>query len=207
MKMMEITQRSIMAELEKTNTRLVKAQEKLEKKIADVEKLGCKWTHEEHRAWMDKVRQNHIDNGADPNEIIWLDKAESKINGAWFDWIRVQDDIDELKAKITNIENRLAKANEKVEAYHKEIEAIDDMKRKEELMKLEWEQEQAEWLKDGIKLERRYAGETPKGKRFVIYGNCGWTDRSRHCFTLRIDGNTIFTSGEFWRCYAVVKNS
>lgn len=206
MKMMEITQRSIMAELEKTNARLEKANDRLAKKTANVEKLGCKWTNEEHRAWMDKIRQNHIDNGADPNEIIWLDKAESKINGAWFDWIRAQGDVEELTGKITNIENRLAKANEKVDAYRKEIEAITDLQKKEELMKLEWEQEQAEWLKDGIKLERRYAGETPNGKRFHIYRNSGYTERSWHCFTLQIAGDTIFTSGEFWRCYATVKN-
>lgn len=207
MKMVEITQRSIMAELEKTNARLEKAQDRLTKKSEQVKKLNCEWSNDDHRAWMEQVRQNHIANGADPTCIIWLDKDEAKINGAWFDWIKAQDDVAELTDKITKIEIRLEKANEQVDAYHKEIETITDLQKKEELMKLEWEQEQAEWLKDGIKLERRYAGETPNGKRFAIYGNCGFTERSRHCFTLRIGGETIFTSGEFWRCYGTIKKN
>lgn len=207
MKMIEITQRGIMAELEKTNIRLEKAQDRLEKKTAQVKKLNCEWSDDDHRAWMEQVRQNHIANGADPCGIIWMDKDETKLNGAWFDWKKAIDDVAELTDKISRIEIRLEKANEKVDAYRKEVEAITDLQKKEELMKLEWEQEQAEWLKDGIKLERRYAGETPNGKRFQIYRNSGCTERSWHCFTLQIAGDTIFTSGEFWRCYAVVKNN
>ena len=53
----------------------------------------------------------------------------------------------------------------------------------------------------------RYNGFTPSGKRFTIYGNSGVTIRSRHCYTLYIDGKVIFTSGEFWRCYLNIKNS
>ena len=139
MKMIEITSRSIMAELEKLNTRLEKAQARLVK-------------------------------------------------------------------KSTAAEKRLAKADEKVAEYRAQVEAMEDLKSKEELQKLEFEQEQKEWAKDGITLEYRYTGKTPKGETFLIAGNNGYTERSLHCVTLYIGGETIFTSGEFWRAYAVIKN-
>ena len=69
----------------------------------------------------------------------------------------------------------------------------------------EFEKEQKQWAKDGITLEARYYGTTPNGKRFYIERNNGVTFRSMHCFTLTIDGETIFTSGEFWRAYAEIK--
>lgn len=39
-------------------------------------------------------------------------------------------------------------------------------------------------------------GKTPSGKHYVFYGNDGMTKRSRYCYTLRVDGETVFTSGE-----------
>ena len=101
----------------------------------------------------------------------------------------------------------LDKAEAELNAYHEEVERIEDLKKKEELFKLEFEQEQKEWAKDGITLKGRYYGTTPQGKKFWIEGNNGFTRRSLHCFTLTIDGETIFTSGEFWRAYGVIKNS
>ncbi|MCQ2270997.1 MAG: hypothetical protein MJZ52_07215 [Bacteroidales bacterium] len=50
-------------------------------------------------------------------------------------------------------------------------------------------------------------GTTPNGKRFVVYINNGWTDRSRYCYTLRINGTTLFTSGTFQTAYAMVVKS
>ena len=39
-------------------------------------------------------------------------------------------------------------------------------------------------------------GYTTKGLRYRIDGNCGWTDRSAHCFTMYIEGRgMVFTSG------------
>ena len=199
-KRVEITRTSIMAELNKLNTQLEKAQKALQKKEAAAEKYGVKdMDKEEHLAWISTV----------PSQGGFMtNKEDIKKNGAWFDYIMAQDRVEELEGKIENAEKRLAKAEEKVEEYHKELEAMEDLKRKEELWKLEFEQEQKEWAKDGIQLVDRYHGYTPNGKWFGIEGNSGWTMRSRHCFTLYLEGHgVVFTSGEFWRAYGVIKNN
>lgn len=198
MKRVEISYMSIMKELEKLNTRLEKAEARFEKKQALVEKLGCAWTDEEHREWLKGIETNEVG--------FLLNKADIKKNGTWFDWCMAQNEVEEIKSYIQNAEKRLGKKEQEVENYHKEVAQMEDLKAKEELQKLEFEQEQKEWAKDGIQLNGRYHGITPNGKRFMIEGNNGWTDRSRHCFTLTVDGKTIFTSGEFWRAYNEVKN-
>ncbi len=199
MKMVEITNRAIMNELEKLNARLERAEKALEKKRAAAEKIGvADWSWEEWNAFMQTVETK---NG-------WIvNKEDVKKNGAWSDLWGAKRDIKDIKEQIANAERRLAKSEAAVEKYHKEVEAIEDLKRKEELFKLEFEKEQKEWAKDGITLTARYTGITPNGKRFWIEGNNGFTNRSRHCFTLYIDGKTIFTSGEFWRAYGVIKRS
>lgn len=199
-KRVEITYTSIMAELNKLNTQLEKAQKALAKKEAAAEKYGVKdMDSEAYREWLKTV----------PTQDGFItNKEDVKKNGAYFDYIMAQDRVGELEYKIENAEKRLAKAEEKVDEYHKELEAMEDLKRKEELQKLEFEQEQKEWAKDGITLEKRYHGITPGGKRFSIEGNSGWTMRSRHCFTLYLEGyGVVFTSGEFWRAYGVIKNN
>ena len=199
MKMVEIKMASKVKELEKLEARLHRAEKKLEKAEAKVEKLGCKWTLEEFRAWMDTVETNE-------NHFI-VNKDDVKKNGAWFDWERAKDDVETIKSDIEKAEARLEQAEAEVEKYHKEVEEMQDLKKKEELQKKEFEEEVKEWAKDGIKLEARYYGETPQGKWFHIERNHGWTKRSRHCFTLRINGEVVFTSGEFWRAYSIVKNN
>lgn len=199
MKAIEIKHIAITKELAKLVERLEKAQTNLTKKIAKAEKLGvANMSNEEHREWLATV----------PTDNGWIiNKEDIKKNGAWFDMISAGNRIEELEGQIENAEKRLAQAEEKVEAYRAEVEAIEDLKQKELLWAEEFEAEQKEWAKDGIKLEGRYHGTTPSGKRFVIYGNSGYTRRSLHCFTLRIAGETIFTSGEFWRAYGVIRNN
>ena len=102
--------------------------------------------------------------------------------------------------------NPVIRADKENRALQMEID-LPALVKKEELYRLEFEEERKEWLKDGIVLESRYYGMTPSGQRFYIHGNCGMTLRSRHCFTLTINGDTIFTSGEFWRAYSVIKRS
>lgn len=198
-KMVEITNRSIIAELEKLNTRLEKAQARYEKKIAIAKKYGVsEWCYEEWRAWMDTVETQ---NG-------WIVNIEDvKKNGAWHDIGRAESTIREIRESIAYEEKRLAKSEQEVAEYHAKVEAMEDAKAREELWKLEFEKEQKEWAKDGITLESRYTGKTPNGKWFWISRNNGFTERSLHCFTLTIDGETIFTSGEFWRAYMVIKNN
>lgn len=198
-KMVEIKFNSIMAELEKLNTRLEKAQKTYEKKLAAAKKVGvAEWGDEEHKEWLLSIPKT---------ETGWIiNKEDIKKNGAWFDLVSAEDRVEELRRSIANAEKRMEKAEEKVEAYHEELNRIADLKEKELLWKLEFEQEQKEWAKDGITLEDRYSGITPKGKKFYIYGNNGWTRRSLHCFTLVIGGDVIFTSGEFWLAYVTIKN-
>ena len=199
MKMVEIKFASISKELEKLYARLERAEKTLEKKTAIAEKQGVKdWTPEDRQAWLKTI------------EIVdgWIvNKEDIKKNGAYFEYHSAQYDVNDIKRSIEKVETRLEKVENDLEAYHKEVEALTDLMKKEELMRLEFEAEQKEWLKDGIKLESRYYGMTPSGKRFYISGNCGMTLRSRHCFTLYINGETIFTSGEFWRAYSVIKKS
>jgi len=198
MKFVEIQFRSRTAEMEKLLARKARCEVKLEKAVAKVEKLNCKWTNEEHNKFMETVES--VDG--------WMtNKEEIKKNSAWWDWVRARRDLEEVNEKIENASARLDKAQIEVDEYHKMIAVIEDAKRREELWQKEFEAEQKEWAKDGIDLVSRYNGFTPSGKRFTIYGNSGVTIRSRHCFTLYIDGEVIFTSGEFWRCYLNIKNS
>ena len=200
MKKAEITYNTIANELSKLTDRLEKARKSLEKKTAAAEKLGvANMTNEEHREWLKAVPTTELGFMTDKNDV--------KKNGAWFDMIMAQDRVEEIEYKIESAKERFAKAEADRTAYLEEIERIADLKQKEELWKLEFEQEQKEWKKDGIILEDRYRGITPKGKKFFIYGNSGFTERSRHCFTLYIDGETIFTSGEFWTAYDTIRKS
>lgn len=200
MKMVEISYRSISNELLKLNARLERAQKALEKKQAKAEKMGVAgMDNNAHHEWLKTVETNDMG--------YILNKKDVQMNGAWYDLYSAREDVKEVERQIANAEKRFDKAEEKVEAYHRELAAVEDLKAKEELMKKEFEAEQKEWAKDGITLGRRYHGITPNGKRFSIEGNNGWTNRSRHCFTLYLDGQVVFTSGEFWRAYGVVKNN
>lgn len=204
MKRVEIGYTAIMNELEKLNIRLEKAQKALEKKTAAAAKLGvADMTMEQHYNWMQAIREN----GG------FASNAEaSKKEEAWFEMMLARDRVTEIEGLIKNAEKRLDKAEQKVEEYRREVEAVADLKSKEELQKLEFEQEQKEWAKDGITLNGRYYGITPGGRKFWIEGNNGYTLRSRHCVTLTLTdeqgkAHCVFTSGEFWRAYAVVKNN
>lgn len=201
MKRVEITFTKYQKELEKLNARLERAEAAYEKKLAIARKYGVEnWTSEDRRAWSETVETTPTG--------FFINKEDEKINMAWWNLTCAESEIEDIKGAIERAEKRLEKAEAEVSKYYAELDKIQDMKDKEALMQAEFEQEQKEWAKDGITLEGRYYGLTPTGKRFVIYGNnFGFTDRSLHCFTLRIDGKTIFTSGEFWRAYAVVKKN
>lgn len=200
MKMVEITYRSNMNELNKLNSRLERQEKALAKKRDIAEKLGvADWSNEDRLEWLKTVETSEFG--------FIVNKADVKKNGAWFDLSGAIRDVEETKRSIERAESRLDKAVEKLEEYRAEVAEMTDLQRKEELRRLEFEQEQKEWAKDGITLEKRYHGRTPSGKKFSIWRNSGHTMRSWHCFTLYIDGDVIFTSGEFWRAYGVIKNS
>lgn len=196
MKKIEITLRSTTAELEKLIARKERAEKKLAKAEAKVDQLNCRWTNDEHREFLNNVES--VDG--------WMtNKEEIKRNGAWYDWIGAKRELEDVTERIEKASTRVEKAQQEVEEYLEEVRKIEDVKEKERLWKLEFEEEQKEWAKDGITLDGRYNGKTPNGKPFGIWGNNGVTERSRHCFTLYIDREVIFTSGEFWRCYMEIK--
>lgn len=199
MNRIEITYRSNANELVKLNERLEKAEKVLAKKQIIAEKLGvADMDGEQHREWLATV----------PIQDGWIiNKEDIKKNGAWFDLYRAEDRVAEIQKSIAYAEKKFAEAEKKLDEYHAELEKIEDLKMKEEMWKLEFEAEQKEWAKDGITLNGRYWGLTPNDKTFYIHRNHGFTERSLHCFTLIVDGKTIFTSGEFWRAYGVIKNS
>lgn len=199
MKRIEITYNAYANEMIKLTAKLERVEKAYAKKLATAEKMGvANWDNEQHREWLATVPTN---NG-------WIiSKDDIKKNGAWFDLYSAERELEDVKERIENATKRMEKAEKERDAYYEELEQVADLKRKEELFKLEFEQEQKEWKKDGITLEGRYYGETPQGKRFWVYGNSGFTTRSLHCYTLRIDGETVFTSGEFWRAYGIIKES
>ena len=198
MKMIEIKLRSQTAELEKLTAKKERAEEKLQKATAKAEKMGvAEWSMEDFRAYVDTM---------DSKDGWFTDKKQIEKKAAWSDRWSAERELQEIIESIERAENRFEKTEVEVETYRAKVKSEMDAKAYEELMKVSFEQEQKEWAKDGINLEKRYLRTTPNGKRFWIEGNHGFTERSRHCYTLTIDGETIFTSGEFWRCYSVIKN-
>ena len=200
MKRVEITFTKYQKELEKLNAQLDRAKKSYDKKLANAVKYGvAEWDADDHTNWIATVEKI--------NNIYIANKEDIKKNEAWWDLYSAKRAVDEITENIERAEKRLSKAEAEVNAYREEINKIEDLKAKEEFAKRTFEEEQKEWTKDGITLEGRYYGTTPSGKTFNIYGNNGFTDRSWHCFTLRINGETIFTSGEFWRAYAIIKKN
>jgi chromosome segregation ATPase len=198
MKMVEIAYNKEVKELEKLNAKLERAKKAYEKKLETAKKYGVEnWDNNDYYKWLETVETTK-------NGFI-VNKSDIKINSAWFDMVCAEDEVKDLEKSIARAEKRLENAEIKLDEYHKEVQKITDLKEREKLMQAEFEKEQKQWAKDGITLEARYYGTTPNGKRFYIERNNSETFRSMHCFTLTIDGETIFTSGEFWRAYIEIK--
>lgn len=204
--MIERQAASVQKELDKLTARLAREQARLEKKTAAAEKIGATCTREE---WFAGMREAYTD------EQRW----------AFTEKWSAERDVEETESHIANAEKRLAKLTGKVAEQQEttaretaEVERISELetkwieatpeeqkaRRKAEYEKwLAWFK--AECLKDGIVIDRVcgrfFTGTAANGKRFCIDGNCGWTTRSRKCYTLTINGNTVFTSGEFFTAY------
>lgn len=182
----------------------------LEKKTAKCIKLNCNWTDGE---WY-----QHRDSKDYTNDQY----------GAWFDKSIAEDNLDEAKRHLAEAERNLEKLTGKAEAkaeQQAETDRINGMENKwwkammEELAKTP-EQRKAEyeaWLKefkaecleDGIIIEKAdgnwISGTTASKKHFMMYVNNGNTERSLHCYTLRVEGETVFTSGDFSTAYTYIK--
>ena len=193
MTMAEKKAMSIEKEIEKLTKSLERYQGIYEKKNELCVKLECDWSNEEMRAHR----------GVDMTDKQW---------GAWFDRCVAEGNVQDTQKRLDNAFGRLEKANIQLEKVQERIEE-DEMISSKELSWLEArqmkEEEYYKWLaefkadclKDGIIIENAYAdyitGTTRGGKRFSMYINGGWTERSFHSYTLRVDGSVYFTSGLF----------
>jgi hypothetical protein len=55
---------------------------------------------------------------------------------------------------------------------------------------------------------RQFNGVTANGKRWTLYGNCGYSERSRYCGTLYIEGEgCVFTSGRLDKVFDYILNN
>lgn len=208
MTMLEKQIASVEKELAKLAARLERNEAKLEKATAKAEKLNA---IEFDEKW----------NEVNPENPMFRKPEYMPAVEAYFDHHSAKREVEETKQAIENANKRYAKLTGKaVEQGEKNAEAqrveriesgwlkMTAAERKAEYEK--WLAEfKAECAKDGIKIEtasgRWVIGETPNGKRFQIIINSGFTERSLHCYTLTIDGETIFTSGDFSTAYARIK--
>lgn len=205
-------------ELDKLNKQLERAEATYEKKLAIAQKYGVDtWDNEAHNKWLETVETN----------MGWIvNKDDIKINTAWWDLSSAKDRIDELHGYIEKAYKRLGRAQDE---YAQEVEkmateqATTDKAElmdsyttmnithytKEEIEAMQQRMKE-EWAKDGITITKFWGdgleGITPSGKSFIFYINNGVTERSWHCYTLNIDGYTLFTSGTVSNCYRTIKN-
>jgi hypothetical protein len=194
---------SINKEIEKLTKSLERYAGLLSKKVAKCEKLDCNWTREE----MFVKRENN-----EMSDEQW---------SAWFDKGLAEGNVEDTQHRLDNAFKRLERANAELEKVAEQIE-LDQMISDKELQWMqarelkedayyEWlRQFKADCLKDGIIIDEAssnwIAGNTKSGKRFTMYINNGWTERSWHSYTLRIDGTTYFTSGLFETGYRYLMN-
>lgn len=208
---------SIKKELEKLNARLARAEKALAKKKAVADKYGVTdWSADDRREWAEAVPKTEIG--------FFLNPEDGKKNGAWFDYTMAVSEVEDVKEQIERQARRLEKIIGKVDqqaeqqAEDKRLENMEtrfytmtaEEKERREAEYESWKQWFiAECRKDGIEIEDISGwwieGRAANGKHFVMYGNNGVTGRAAHCYTLKIDGNMIFTSGDFSTGYRYLK--
>lgn len=202
---------SIQKEIEKLQKSLSTHKERLEKKNAKCKSLDCDWTREE--------MIYHSEEKNDMTDDQW---------SAWFNRKCEESEVEDLESRIANANKRLQKVTgvfDKELAENAQQEA--DTARSNELESY-WsayfsktpEQRKAEYeawlksfkdecLKDGIKIDDAsnnfISGTSKSGNHFMMSLNSGYTERSLHCYTLVIDGQTVFTSGYFETGYRILK--
>lgn len=204
--MIERQAESIRKEIAKYEARLTREEGRAAKKREKAKALGCAWSQEEFFAHRD----------VDMTQKQWE---------AYFDMYSAEHDITRTREALENARRRLEKIAPKVEA------AVARKDEQERLSGLEagWlrvalqnegktaeerEREYQEWLaafkleclRDGVIIldaNRAFVdGITRSGKRFFMSINSGFTARSFHCYTLTVDGVTLFTSGDFSTAYS-----
>lgn len=196
-----------MISTEKEIAKVTKSLERYEaicaKKEALCIKLGCNWTEEEWMALRDtEIPQKQL--------VAHLELGVAATN--------VDDTkyrLEKLEIRLARVAKQFAEENAKNEAFREMLQQASEQETK--LLTTKSEEEYQIWLKqfkedclkDGITVEdacsRFVYGTTPTGKRFMISSNNGHAERSWHCYSVRVENDTLFTSGEFWRAYRAVK--
>ena len=200
--MVERKMQSTQKEIEKLTKSLARYQGILEKKVAKCESLGCNWTR-------DEFFQHRDTDMTQEQDEAYFDKGIAEMN------------VEDTQRRLQKAQNRLSKLmpqEESVEQDRKEHERLSGIEKKwlsmtAEEIKADYErwlkQFKADCLKDGIIIEDAsnnfICGQTAKGERFYMAINNGFTERSFHCYTLRVDGQTVFTSGDFVTAYRYIK--
>jgi len=210
-------------EITKLEERLNKLTQRLAKKTAIAEKAGCAdWTQEEYDRRRREVCNRH------PGEYVIPfgqddDILTKKQNEVMWDLYSINQDIADVEDSLSRARRRLDKLSVKVDGIHEAEKEQKNIEQKEQswlrvLSRQEAEEEYQQWLawfkesclKDGVVINeasRSYiSGNTKNGKPFCMYLNDGWTERSEHCYTLYINGHTVFTSGLFATGYRIIKN-
>lgn len=212
-------------EIEKAVARIERVKAKIEKNKATLEKLGCAdWTKEEWKAKRailgDRARAKDLMFLEWDNEVL----SQKQDSALWDKFLTLDNELEEAEQKYESAVKHYNKAMETFENLNESLEEQKATEAKEN----EWlafasltEEERkaayekwfkafkAECAKDGVEIEYATAshisGKTKSGKGFSMYINNGWTTRSFHCYTLAINGETIFTSGLFSTGYNIIK--
>lgn len=203
MTMLEKKMNSIIKEIEKLEKSLATHETRLAKKIAKAEKVNANWTRDEFFQHRD----------TDMTDDQW---------SAYFDMNCERREVEDITRRLENAHSRLNKVSPKVESQIAEMESEKEFTEKANRIETHWisaeEQKKAyeKWLaefksecaKDGVIIDEAYRnfvnGTTPNGKHFYIEINNGFTERSFYCYTLKINGETIFTSGTFTTAYSTI---
>ena len=167
-----------------------------EKKEAKCIKLNCLWTtfeefvrhrdsdmtNEQYAAYFDwSLNQNHIKEYE--HNLERAQREYDKLMGRY----NTEAEEQALTEHINGMENSWAQSIDWQAEHEKYLKWLERFK--------------VDCLKDGITIDEAtnnyINGFSKKGERFVMYINNGWTERSFHSYTLRIAGETIFTSGLF----------
>ena len=204
MTMAEKKMNSIQKEIEKLEKSLDRYKSLLEKKTTKCEELNCNWTKEQ----MFEKRENN-----EMSQEQW---------SAWFAKSLADGDVEDTQRRLENAGKRFEKAVAEYEKIAEKTEEDEEIDAKE----LQWleavqknEEEYHKWLVqfkkecalDGIIIEEAannwISGYTKSGKRFSMDINNGFTKRSMHSYSLRVNGTTLFTSGLFSTGYKYLKIS
>lgn len=126
----------------------------------------------------------------------WMSKATPEQRKEVADRVRkIIGTRDQAVVNHKDLSERIKAANR----YQKEFEL---------LSKVFFEHGEKALAMHYVKVGKDYEGVTASGKKWVLEGNNGWTERSRYCGSLWIQGEgTVFTSGRIDKVFDYILNA